>query len=319
MSYPPFSEDWINQFSDPYAILGMSVAADDRRALKRYRAIAKRLHPDSRVWSDVKSQEFAGQLLARLVNPAYQRLKQDKGRAETLAMLRFRVRRLSQDEPLSPRFQRAIQLLKTPISQVETFYEQTVSALAEHQYDPLARFETTTQEIAELNLVYLRLKMGEPMIRERKVGLVPSQPHLKPPIAELHLDRPSSSEVSYAERHYLRAQEYLKKGNCQMAVQELRDAIRIESDQAKYYALIGRAYMMQNLPGAAKAYCRQALKLDPTDRLARACAKRLELTLPPSDASTNGKSTSHRDSSTRKSQSKFGVRNALFGLFAKRR
>ncbi|MEB3356209.1 MAG: DnaJ domain-containing protein [Synechococcales bacterium] len=319
MSHSPFSEDWINQFSDPYAILGMSVAADDRRALKRYRAIAKLLHPDSHVWSDVESQELAGQLFARLVNPAYQRLKQDKGRAETLAMLRFRVRRLSQDEPLSPRFERSIELLKTPIPQVETFYEQAITVLAERQYEPLDRFEAATQEMAELNLVYLRLKMGEPMIRERKVGLVPSQPHVQPRIVDLPSERSSTPEVSYAERHYLRAQEYLKKGNCQMAIQELRDAIRIESDQAKYYALIARAYMMQNLPGAAKAYCRQALKLDPSDRLAQACAKRLQLTIPPAETA-NGKGAAHPDTKRKpppKSDTKKG--KGLFGLFAKRR
>jgi curved DNA-binding protein CbpA len=85
-----FSPDWIKRFSgDPYAVLGLAVTADDRRLLKRYRQIAKLLHPDVHAQKDQAIRDFTSQVLTRLVNPAYQRLKQDKGRSETLATLRF--------------------------------------------------------------------------------------------------------------------------------------------------------------------------------------------------------------------------------------
>lgn len=309
MSYPPFSEDWIQQFSDPYAVLGVSISADDRRVLKRYRSIAKLLHPDSLREEPEADREFAGQLFAKIVNPTYQRLKQEKGRAEIVALLRFRVRRLTRDEPLDPQSERAQELCKTAVSNVEIFYEQAIAQLTEAQYRPLSNFEAITQEMGELNLVYLRLKMGEPMIREKRTGLV-----VAPPSRQSDLPTTVSSSgggerrsVSYAERHYQRAQEYVRKGNCQMAIQELKDAIRIDCNQGKYHALMAQSYLMQNLPGAAKAYCRKALKLDANDRLAQACAKRLKISVENPD---HGKKIEPTKPSTKN--------GGLFGLFARK-
>lgn len=310
MPHPPFSEEWITQFSDPYAVLGLSVAADDRRALKRYRSLVKRLHPDSQSGLEGADREFANQLFAKLVNPAYQRLKQEKGRAETLALLRFRVRRLTRDEPLNPQYELARRLLTTPVPAVEMFYEQAIDQLAEVQYDPLDQFEAIAHELAELNLVYLRLKMGEPMIREKRTGLVSApQTQQAREFAPVQPKNESYATVSYAERHYLRAQEYLKKANCQLAVQELRDAIRIEADKGKYHALMAKAYIMQNLSGAAKAYCRKALELDPSDRLAQACAKRLNIDVANPD---RGKTVPSRSQEKDKG-------GGIFGLFARKR
>jgi len=307
MPHLAFSVDWIGQFTDPYAVLGLSILADDRRVLKRYRTVAKRLHPDSHVLNTAQEQSLASQLLAKLINPAYQRLKQDKGRSETVAMLRFRVRRLTRDKSLEPDGEAARRLLSTSIADVDVFYEQAVHRLAELQYQPMEQFETTTKELSELNLVYLRLKMGEPMIREKRTGLVSA-----PQISRPHPSRPTPSGaqlVSYAERHYLRAQDYLKKGSPLFAVQELRDAIKINPNLAKYHALLARAYLSQNLPGAAKAYCRQALKLDQNDRVAIACAKALNISVQ-TPASTR-KGPRHEDGpSTQRSK---GGRFSLFG------
>ena len=309
MSYPPFSEDWIQQFSDPYAVLGVSISADDRRVLKRYRSIAKLLHPDSLREESEVDREFAGQLLAKIVNPTYQRLKQEKGRAEIVALLRFRVRRLTRDEPLDPKSERAQKLCKTAVSSVEIFYEQAIAQLTEEQYKPLSNFDAITQEMGELNLVYLRLKMGEPMIREKRTGLVVT-PSSKSSNAAFSSGGGERRSVGYAERHYQRAQEYVRKGNCQMAIQELKDAIRIDCNQGKYHALMAQAYLMQNLPGAAKAYCRKALKLDANDRLAQACAKRLNISVENPD---HGKKIEPTKPSEK---AKSG---GLFGLFARKR
>lgn len=323
MSYPPFSEDWIQQFSDdPYAVLGLSVAADERRVVKRYRSIAKMLHPDALKHSSSDEQAFANQLLAKLINPTYQRLKQEQGRAETIAVLRFRVRRATRDEPLSPQGKRAKRLCTAAVADVEMFYEEAIAQFAEQQYKPFSNFEAVTHELSELNLVYLRLKLGEPMVRERPVGIVPStqvptaaQP--RPP--QSGSDFPGGDNrggVNYSERHYQRAQEYIRKGNCQTAIQELKDALRIDCNQAKYHALMAQAYIMQNLPGAAKAYCRKALTLEPDNRLAQACAKRLQISL---DNPDEGKQTNQGKRSISSSATSKAKGSGLFGLFARKR
>jgi curved DNA-binding protein CbpA len=276
MPQTSFSLEWLHQFSDPYAVLGLSLAADERRILKRYRTVAKLLHPDGQGMAEPQMRELASHLFARLVNPAYQKLKQEKERSETLAILRLHVRRMNRDEPLLPKSNGAYQLLKVPAPQVDVFYERTISELAEVQFQPVDQFESITQQLAELNLVYLYLKMGEPVIREKRAGIVAASQARPTQFAPTPAE-PAQVATSYAQRHYQRAQEYAKKANWPQTVAELRDAIRLEADRSEYHSLLAKAYLMQNLTGMAKVHFRQALKFNPQDPLALQYAAKLGL------------------------------------------
>ena len=272
-----FSPEWLNLLVDSYAVLGVSVAADERRVLKRYRSVAKLLHPDSFGQADPATTALASQLLARLVNPAYQRLKQEKERAETVATLRIRVRRMSREDAALPKTAAACRLLNLQLHEVDVYYEQSVTELAELQYQQLEQFESLTEQLAELNLAYLRLKMGEPVIREKRTGVVPA-PQAKP--IQFAPGHDGQVNVNYAQRHYYRAQEYAKKSTWPKVVAELRDAIQLEPNRAEYHSLLARAYLMQNLMGMAKVHFRQALKFNPRDPLAMQYAARLDLSEP---------------------------------------
>lgn len=295
-----FSSDWLSQLSDPYAVLGISVAADERRVLKRYRSIAKLLHPDSLTAAQPEIKALASQVLARLVNPAYQRLKQEKERAETMALLRMRVRRINREEPLLPGCKAAQQLLKLPVQEADIFYEQAVARLGEIQYEKLEQFEPITRQLAELNLAYLYLKMGEPVIREKRTGIV-SAPQTKPSEFAATASETPQMAVNYAQRHYYRAQEYAKKATWTQVVAELRDAIRLEPNRSEYHSLLAKAYLMQNLVGMAKVHFRQALKFNPKDPLALQYAAQLDL-LTESDSKGSTKGS-----------------GGLFSLFSKKR
>ncbi|MBD2461666.1 DnaJ domain-containing protein [Oscillatoria sp. FACHB-1407] len=310
MSQITFSPDWLRKFTeDPYAVLGASVSADGSRVLKRYRSVAKLLHPD-RFTTD---SEVATQIFARLVNPAYQKLKQENDRKDVIAMLRFRVRRMSRDEIPLPKGDVARQLLKTPLQSVDIIYEQAVSHLAELQYQQLERFEQITDELGELNLIYLRVKMGEPLIREKRSGIIPVE-EARPIEFDLRQSNNgvTAPPVNYAERHYQRAQEYMKKSNWSLAVQELRDALRIQSDRSEFHALLAKAYLMQNLPGMATVHFKQALKLNPKDPLALEYAQKLKIDLKQSTNGSNGSNSSNG----KRGESKA---SRFFGLFAKKR
>ncbi|NJR60144.1 MAG: DnaJ domain-containing protein [Cyanobacteria bacterium CRU_2_1] len=278
MSQISFSPEWTEQFSDPYAVLGLSVTVDDRRVLKRYHAVVKRLHPDSYTIADATARAFASQILTRLVNPAYQKLKQEKNRADIIATLRIRAQLLSRKEALIPKSEVALHLLKVPTQDLDIVYEQAIDRLAQSQFQPLTQFESVTQQLAELNLVYLHLKMGEPIIREKRTGIVAATqtkpPQFTPPPIET-----AQLAVNYAQRHYQRAQEYAKKANWTQVVAELRDAIRLEPTQGEYHSLLATAYLMQNLVGMAKVHFRQALKFNPQDPLALRYAAKLKLTI----------------------------------------
>jgi len=311
MSQNLLSSDWLNQFSDPYAVLGVSVVADDRRVLSRYRTVAKLLHPDSQALPSEAAKQLAGQLFARLVNPAYQKLKQEKGRAENVALLRIKVRRLCREAPLSPKSELACKLVQHPVSDVDVFYEQAIAQLAESQYEPLDQFASITQELGELNLVYLQLKMGEVFTGEKRTGLV-SAAEAKPLQFTPVVAAETVSE-NYAQRHYRRAQEYMKKNNWSQAVQELRDAIKIEADKSDYHALLGVAYLQQNLKGMATVYFRQALKLNPQDPIAIKFAAKLGIQADgTTNSQQNGKTASDQQPKTARS-------SGLFGLFRARK
>ncbi|MEM6836933.1 MAG: DnaJ domain-containing protein [Cyanobacteria bacterium P01_C01_bin.120] len=291
MTSPAFSPDWLKQFSDPYAILGVSVAADERRIAKRYRQIAKRLHPDQLLGAHAEQREFANTVLTRLVNPAYQRLKQDKGRAETLATLRFKVRRLTRENQLNFQGDLSKQLFGIDEAEVEILYEKGLTELSESQYASVENFTTQAAAIAELNLAYLRRKMGDPVIREKRTGLMSASSSAVVNKGSEAAPTPAKSKeaqtVDYGQRHVMRAKTYIASKSYAEAVQELRDAVRIEPNNSNYHTMLGQAYLMQKMVGMAKVHVRQALKLDSQNAVARKYAKQLEIELPSSATASN--------------------------------
>ncbi len=266
--------DWLSRFSDSYAVMGIPLTADDRRITKRLRAISKGLHPD--LQPDGELKELATLMLSKIVNPAYERLKQEKGRNEIKALLRLQVRKLNRDETWRPNSDIARKLLQHPASNIEVFYEQAVSNLADIQYVPLTivDFEAITEQLVELNLAYLQLTMGEGFYRsERRTGVVPAATAVPPrftPAAPAAVQ-----QESYDRRHYRRANQHMKREEWDVAVQELREAIKIKANEPDYHALLGVAYYHQKLNGMAKVYLGQALKLKPDHTLALKYAERL--------------------------------------------
>jgi curved DNA-binding protein CbpA len=304
MTSSDFSSDWIKQFSDPYAILGVSVTADERRISKRYRQVAKRLHPDQQMNEEESVRAFANHVLTRLVNPSYQRLKQDKGRAETLATLRFKVRRLSREQQLVAQGELSKQLIDANDPEVEVFYEKALAELSENQYDSIESFAERTTAIAELNLIYLRRKMGETVIREKRTGLVSAKSSVQAAGTTAAPGQPAPDaakagefpQTNYAQRHVVRAKTYIASKCYPEAIQELRDAVRIEPSNSNYHAMLGQAYLLQSMIGMAKVHIRQALKLDPKNTVARKYANQLDIDLSKVVSSEQPASNGHRKS-----------------------
>jgi curved DNA-binding protein CbpA len=272
MSQTFLPTEWQRQLSDPYAVLGISVAADDSRIIKRYRAIAKQLHPDRYVASNNTDKELATAVFTRLINPAYENLKQQQSRSDTIAMLRLRARRLELKGEKAPQSSLSCQLIQIPVQEAEVFYEQAIAKLAENQYKSLAEFEQVTKQLNELNLIYLHLKTDNLFIREKRTGIIPAVE--TKPIQTTEVKEPPPN---YAQSHYQRATQYGKQGNWTPAVLELRDAIKLEPDNSNYHALLGFVYFKQNLTGMATVHIRQALKLNPEQPLALKCASLLKI------------------------------------------
>ena len=286
---------------DPFALLGIAVSADEKRIAKRYRQVAKQLHPDA-LSSAIDPEdtdtrgltvEVAASIIARIVNPSYQKLKHDKGKQETLSLLRLRVRRLVRTEKLVPTFADAQQLENIEEENVDVFYEQALSQLADIQFRSLGDLHTKTLEIGQLNLIYLRRKLSDLVIRPKRAGLMTNA--VTPTAATANANATATSvdggptsgplntsagavpETDYTAKHTARAKTYLTQQNYEMAVQELRDALKLSPQNPELHSMIGQAYYKQKMSGMAKAHFRQALKLKPDHRVAQKYGKLLGL------------------------------------------
>ena len=279
---------------DPFALLGISVSADEKRIAKRYRQVAKQLHPDAltgAVTNDDTSNDgltalLAAQVIARIVNPSYQKLKHEKTRQATLSMIRLRVRRLVRTEKLVPTFSDARQLAVTAEDNVDIFYEQALSKLASSQFVSLKALHTHSLEISQLNLVYLQRKLSDLVIRPKRAGLMttPVTPTaatssktagsvapglLNSSPAEGAATAATKPQIDYLGKHLKRAKTYLGKKNYEQAVHELREALKLAPQSPEIQTMQDQSSFKKKLSGIAKANYRQAQKLQPPHKVAQ--------------------------------------------------
>lgn len=265
----PFQDEWIAAAErDPYAALGLSLNAEDRRILKRYHQIAKLLHPDVQSGSSSSISQAAEQLIAKVINPAYQRLKQEKSRSETLANMRFRVRQLDRQGKLTPSFESAQQLLRIPEAEVEVFYENTVNQLATRQFDSVNEFGAVVSGLSQLNLAFIHRTISKP-IRPKRTGLVAVAPGPAAEETPAEDSKPSEPPViNYAEKYGIRARTYLNQRNYDLAIQELREALKIVPNGIELHSMLGQAYLMKKSYGMARAHLKRVLELNPNHSVA---------------------------------------------------
>ncbi|MGF1933272.1 MAG: DnaJ domain-containing protein [Nostoc sp. ChiQUE02] len=267
MSQTFLPSEWLEQLCDPYAVLGISVSADERQIFKRYHTLAKLLHPDRYAKSCNPDQELATAIFSHLINPAYEQLKHRHKRLIAIAMLRSDARVLQQ-QALSVQSAIAQEIIEMSAPQAQLFYEEAIACYAEAQYKSLHKFSQVTQQISILNLVYLQLHKPDLFVQQQAVRIIPDV-KVKP--VELTLNEKTNVKpvlINYAQRHYQRAIEYVRLENWALAVQELREAIKLEPNNSNYYALLGLVHLKQKFIGMARVYIRQALKLNPEDSLA---------------------------------------------------
>ncbi|MBD2507183.1 DnaJ domain-containing protein [Nostoc muscorum FACHB-395] len=275
MSQTLLPPGWVEKLCDPYAVLGISVIADDRQIFKRYHTLAKLLHPDRHAKNCNPDQKLATAIFSHLINPAYQQLKHRQKRLIAIAMLRSDARILEQ-KPLSSQSAIAQEIMKMSTPEAELFYEEAIACYAEAQYKSLDQFYQVTQQITILNLVYLRLHKPDLFLPQKTVPII-SEVEVNP--VELTLTDVKPVLTNYSQRHYQRAIEYVRLGKWTIAVQELRDAIKLEPNNSDYYALLGLVHLKQKFMGMARVYICQALKLNPKNSLALKYAPELKIQL----------------------------------------
>jgi len=266
-------------FIDQHAVLGVPVDADTQTIRKRYLKIARRLHPDSFVSESEADKERASQFLSKLVNPAWEKLSQEKDRVEYDLIVKLKAKHAGKQENLELG-SLGKELLSA--SNPDHFYRASIKSLAEKQFEHLDNVLELTGQISELNMVYLM----------RKDGQTPSAAPSKKPIYT-GSNIPDSSQVpvrpvatkttsmqaqqeSVTEQYCRRAEGYAKKNNFAKAVLELRDALQMDPRSSRCHALLGSIYLKQNQITMARIHLDKALEIEPNNEMALAGKQYLE-------------------------------------------
>ncbi|MBC8122756.1 MAG: DnaJ domain-containing protein [Gemmatimonadaceae bacterium] len=245
--------------ADYYAVLGAPIGGSSDQIRQGYHRAAKLLHPD-RYTGDEQGQRVATKLYTNLVTPAYDILGRGQRRQEYDMMVRLLgAKFVSSGLVVAPQAAtRALLSCKT-LTSLQEAYIGAVGQLACRQYEEISQGLARTGELSELNLAYLlsNAKLSDPAHQDS--------------LSSGRIAQPSSvaPSVNWSERHFERGQDFLKRKQYREAVQSLREAIRLESGRADFYAHLGVALMRQGLPGMAKAEFQKALALDPAQALAR--------------------------------------------------
>jgi len=297
-------------FSDFHAILGVSIEADVKEIRKQYLKIARRLHPDSCVAASESDKQLAGQLLSKLVNPAWQYLSQAKSRTDHLLVLNMKGQGAARKrQELEFGSNLAKQLLSS--NRPDHFYRTALKDLSDRQYEQFDQAIELIAQISELNLAFLVAKNGSAESNPPKNQIYTAT--ATPPAPKAPKPEKTPTE-SLSDQYYRRAEGFAAKGNYAQATIELRDALKIEPNSSRCHSLMGMVYLRQNQPTMAKIHFTKALSVDPQDPIALEGKQKLEppaAKLPASLSAT--KSNSTNPNSTKSSSGLFG------SLFSKKK
>jgi len=269
--------------TDHHAILGVSLDAEPQKIRTSYLKIAQKLHPD-KCRSDLKKMKTAGQILSKLVNPAYEQMSRKSNFAEHQLVLTKIGKRLAENkDKINVTSEAAQELLKAGASSAELVYGKLLKKLTTDQYKSLSEVTQNIGVISELNLVYLMLK-GDRLADSRPTHSVNQPPVSKTADQQKTVNKQTISqskstmtqanapeEVEAQEptigtrvnAFVGRAQKYISKGEFDLAVTELRDALRIDPNHGVAHAVMGKAYLHKKQLTMAKVHISKACNADP--------------------------------------------------------
>lgn len=308
-------------FIDHHAILGIPVDADPKEIRKQYLKLARRLHPDSCARESEADRQRASEFLAKLVNPAYEQLSQEKNFNEYLVLLKLKGQQALRQQETVLLSSDAARRLAGATGEIETAYRAAVQQLAEQQYQTLDQTLQLTGQISELNLIYLMRKASKgdtspsPSATATKTSTAPT-PAIPP-------TQPSGppTKASILSSYLRRAQEYESKQDFTNAVRELRDALKIDPNNSTVHSRLGGVYLRSNQATMAKVHFRKALELNPQDATALEGMRRIDpgsttsAASKPDQKATKDSPTAGKPGSKDKPESGGG----LFGLFGKKK
>jgi curved DNA-binding protein CbpA len=327
------------EFMDHHAVLGVPVDAEPKEIRKQYLKLARRLHPDSCATESENDRARAAEYLSKLVNPAYEKLSDEKNYAEYQLLLKLKGKQISQQQnTVVLSSESARKLAGERGLGVDTAYHTAIKDLANQQYSQLEEVATITGQISELNMVYLMRKavegsdaMSTPIIAQGRAAMAGGTPadgrsvaKNKPqPAPTTPQQKAARDRRSVVSSYLWRAQELERQQDYSGAIKELRDALKLEPQNADIHGRIGVIYLKTNQGTMAKIHFRKAVEIDPNDQRAQQGLKRVDPAVGGSSqkaatAKPGAKPANRSGSQAGKSGSSKGGKSeggGLFGLF----
>ena len=268
---------------DHFAVLGVSIDAEHEEIRERYLKIAYKLHPDTCRIHTPAEREQANQLLAKLVNPAYEHLGRDLSREEFRLILAQMGKAMARDAGKITISSELARKLAQSSANYELAYQKILQSLAIDQYTALENTYQKIAQLSELNLVYLMLTEGQGNKKTtRKVFISQGNPNQSELVgATVTTAARAKAKESPLEAYIRRAQASLDQNNPAQALRELRDALRQEPDNGICHALLGLAYLRQNQPSMARVHINRAWQTSPQDATVIKCKQELDKVVNP--------------------------------------
>ncbi len=300
-----------SDFTDHHAVLGVPIDAEAKDIRKRWLQISRRLHPDSLTGEDDAHKQAATEILSKLVNPAYELLKDDRERSEYLLLLKLKGKQAIQQQAMNQlRTQEAKTLLqaKDPTKN----YREVLRHLSTEQYNTLDQIVVVTGQISELNLAYLiRMESQDGIkINPTSATTTTTVRSAAPASGASAPAAPAPPKPSISDQYYRRAEEFMAKKSYAEAIKELRDALKLEPTNARCHTLLGTLYLAQKQNTMAKIHFQQALKHNPQDSKAKEGLRHLGHAVAESGTKATGSSKTPQKSPPKPDKSAGG---GLFG------
>ncbi|MGL5942510.1 MAG: J domain-containing protein [Waterburya sp.] len=317
--------------TDYHAILGVSLDADSKDIRLEYLKIAQKLHPD-KCRSNANKMKIAGQILSKLVNPAYEQLSKKNNFAEHQLVLTQIGKRLAENKTkITIEGESAKELLKAGDS-FELLYPKLLKQLSLEKYKSLEQTVNDIGILSELNLVYLMLKSERGINRQQKSSpsvankqtvtqrnstviqgtAVPTQTSPTTSQTSSKIDEPTPE--SRISAFVSRAQQYIAKGEYEQAITELRDALRIDPNHAQAHAVTGLAYLHKRQLTMAKVHIGKACSAEPHNPIVVESKKALDKL-----TKTEQKSKTSNPNSNQKSDNNPGNSGFFSGFFGSKK
>jgi tetratricopeptide (TPR) repeat protein len=228
-------------------------------------------------------REQANQLLAKLVNPAYEHLGRDLSREEFRLILAQMGKAMARDAGKITISSEPARKLAQSSANYELAYQKILQSLAIDQYTALENTYQKIAQLSELNLVYLMLTEGQGNKKTtRKVFISQGNPNQSELVGATFITAAEAkAKESPLEAYIRRSQASLDQNNPAQALRELRDALRQEPDNSICHALLGLAYLQQNQLSMARVHINRAWQVSPKDATVIRCKRELDKVVNP--------------------------------------